>query len=198
MKKKNILGIIIATILIAIVVAFIVYRLNSKGLELKPGEITNIEVSKIEPPEFTLIVKGLYSGTITGADLKNKNVEVYEFDAGMKTSFGETTNHYVGVKLLDVLKAMDITDYKKIDFGAYGTSYVSHKRNQINEKTYLIFSKDGEEIRRDHISLLAVDQEYRYSKEDITKLYFSDAEEYTYDDVESYNFPENDKNTDDD
>lgn len=171
MKNKKWLWIIVALVLIIICIAIGIFYKNNKYLYLESHEISDIEKVSIDIPYFTIVVKGLYEGTITNSDLKEKNIQVYDFNAGVFNGWSVNTNKYTGVKLNDVLNAMNINDFSEIEFQAPGNLSVSYEKNEISTNTYLIFYRDGEFIRSDeYISLLAVDYDYRYSLENIITI----------------------------
>lgn len=171
MKNKKWIWLIVAVVLVIIAIVIGFFYKNNRYLFLESHEISDVEKVNTDIPNFTIIVKGLYEGTITHLDLKEKNTQVYDFNAGVFNGWTVNTNKYTGVKLNDVLNAMNITDFSEIEFQAPGDLSVTYEKNEITNNTYLIFYRDGEFIRNDeYISLLAVDYDYRYSLENVITI----------------------------
>lgn len=175
-KKKTLwIGIAIGAvigIILTILVSYLISTINYNGL-LDSGEISGMKETDIEIPTFTLVVRGLYDGTITNLDLEDKNVPVYEFDAGVATSYGVFTDTYVGVRLSDVLNAMNITEYSEVNFYDPNSITVNYNKEEIMEDTFIVFYRNGERITEDGpANLLALRFNYAYSVEDLVKLEF--------------------------
>ena len=173
-KKKTLgSGIIICAIsgiILTILIGYLISTISYNNL-LDSGEISQMEETNIEIPSFTIVVRGLYDGTITNLDLEEKDVPVYEFDAGVSTSFGVFTNTYVGVRLSDVLEAMELTDFSEINFYDPNSVTVNYTREEVLEDTYIVFYRNGERITEDGpANLLSLRFNYTYSVEDLVKI----------------------------
>lgn len=173
---KNNIIIVLIVIIILLIIGLIVIcgkRETKPVSSLKANEIANIKESSNSIPDFVLVVTGSYNGSITDEDLKEKNIKLYDFDAGLENFWGVDTVHLTGVKLKDVLDAMQIKNYKEIVFN--GTSYrsVTFEEDQITDNAYLVFYNDGKLFDSDTtVSFIAPDYKYKYSIEGITSLGF--------------------------
>lgn len=177
MKNKRLIYIIIIILLLLCLVTGIYLFVNNKktgDLKLNVNEVANITKVDIDIPEFIIAYNGLYNGLLTNINLKEKSIPIYEFDATVYNGWENVTNHYVGVKLKDVLESLNITDYSKIEFEGAGQVKVVYELREISDKTFLMFYRDGEELnkREPAVNLLAVDHDYRFSIQSIQYMTF--------------------------
>lgn len=174
-NKFNILWIIIILVIVAAIIGFIVFR-TKKGnsLDVPTGTIENLTESSKEIPSFTVLIDGLYYGVLTTEVLKEENVKVYEFDAGIDIGWGTISSHYIGVKLKDALDALQIANFDQIEFAAEGRISVTYVTEELTDDMYLVFYRDGELINETQpVNLLSVNYPYRYSVEAVTDMYFA-------------------------
>lgn len=166
MKNKKWLILIITFALVGLIIlSLYLYKNNNKTIKLKENEIVNIVETDVEIPSFTIILKGGYEGTITQLDLKEKGIKVYDFDAGINNGWEVKTNRYTGVKLKDVLEKMNINDFSTIKFKGAGKVEITYDAEEISDKTYLVFYRDGKILDKEEssVNLLAVDYQSRFS-----------------------------------
>ncbi len=167
---------------------------NNKVTEKKG--ITNLKKSETKIPDFTVQLTGLYGGSITNTDLENYNIPVYEFDADIFNGWDIVENHYTGVKLLDILKAMEIQKYNGIIFDIPGKISVDYSKDEISDNTYLVFYRDGEEIYEgEQASIISFDYDYRYAAQGVANLYFYDETNYFSSEEDLLEQLENDEGT---
>lgn len=183
-NKKNIIYVII-TLLIIGASSSITYILCNKKIKtsnienniitddqyvgLEPYEIANERIYSEEISNFSVAIGG--SDIIINNDfLKKNNIPIYKFEAGIVYKIVLVTEQFVGVKLNDVLKALSITNYNAIEF--IGAEFVSilYTKNKISDKTYLVFSKNGEQISEKGINMLSIDYAYNYSVENLVQI----------------------------
>lgn len=204
MKKNKLLICVVAVIIVAIVVVFCVNKFKSDSNEevvasLSNHEIANLKEVDTELPEFSILINGIYINNITDKKLKDFGTKIYEFDAAVDNGWEVVTNHYVGVKLNDVLKEYDdMPEYKRIGFASPGSHFVDYKKEEVTDKTFLVFYRDGKPIvEGEAVNLLSVDKEYRYSVENLAMITLNDEEEYHYQNIEDYFTEEDSRETSD-
>lgn len=172
-KQTTIIICIIAIILIA-VGCIIVFgnKASEKGFQLNENEIANIKKSDKKLPKFSIQIHGIYSGTITNESLEKEGIQVYEFDAGINNGWDVVTNHYAGVKLKDVLEIAQIEDFTDIEFNSSNKIFTVYNKEEITDKTYLVFLRDGKPIKEgEPVTLLSADYHYRFSLENVEYIH---------------------------
>ena len=177
MEKKNKGLIIILIILIVAFLAetciFISFSINKKTIvdtvdNKNSRKITNITKYEGEIPELSIDISGIYKAKITKEFFEN--LEISEFSASVADSYGIHDNNYVGIKLSDFVKALNLVDYNKLLF-ANNERTIGYLKNEIDmDKTYLVFYKDGKLIDNAKVSLLAVNYVYTYSLINLTSI----------------------------
>lgn len=182
MKNNKIVLLIIATILIIVVAIGMVIFYTKKNektdneLNLKFKEVANLKKISTELPDFEIEIDGAYVGILDKNLLLSNDIEVYEFDAGIDNGWDIVTNHYTGVKLSDVLDIMlQDASFTRVGFFSKMPRYEMFTKGQLTDNIFLVFQRDGKPIRTDgYMTLLAVDYKYKYSIEDVEKIYFWD------------------------
>lgn len=180
-NKKTIILIIMTILIIAIAIGTVIFYMKGnekKGSELNLGfkEVANLKKVSTELPDFKIKIDGAYVGTLDKNLLLANGIEVYEFDAGIDNGWDIVTNHYTGVKFSDVLDIMiQDASFTRVGFFSKMPRYEMFTKGQLTENIYLVFQRDGKPIRNDgYMTLLAVDYKYKYSIEDVEKIYFWD------------------------
>ena len=180
--KKIYVIVIIIIIVILLVVLGVSFFKNYKSellnkcpeepaINLEAKKIDNIKAYDGKLSEFYIAFTGLYEYVVTYKDINNSNVTIYEFDANIKTSWEVKRDHYVGVKLTDVLKFKGINSYVAMQFIGAGRISVEYLKNEIEEgDVYLVVSRNFESINNAKVSLLGIKYNYIYSIEDLTQI----------------------------
>ena len=131
-------------------------------------KIANIKKYDGDIPEFNIEITGNYKANITKEFFEN--LEISEFSASVADSYGIHDNTYVGIKLSDFMKALNLNSYTRIIFGNSERT-IGYLNNEIDmDKTYLVFYKDGKLIDDAKVSLLAVNYVYTYSLINLTNI----------------------------
>ena len=131
--------------------------------------VTNIKNYTGEVKPFRIFINGSYTELITLDFVKENNIPIYEFDAVVNDSWTIHKDHYVGIKLKDVLGKKGYK-YDSIEFRTEGLLRVTYAAEQITDKTYLVFTRNGESIGEGRVSLLSVDYSYKYSMEHLMRM----------------------------
>lgn len=183
MKTKKWLSIFIASIAIVILIAVCLLRVSTKkentpnNDNLNVGDIANQKEYKGNIPDFTLEITGTYSGTITNEVVKEMEIPVYEFDAKVDNGWDKVTNHYRGIKLLDLFEKAGFQEYKSIEFMAHENKTVTYQKDEIDENLYLIFYKNrGNEDERNNLSLFALKNKQKFSVENLATIDFDNPQ----------------------
>lgn len=182
MKKEKILKILFAIVSIVIVVGIIV-AVNMKKddtskstakNDLKFKEVANMKESEKELPDFKIDIKGAYEGILDKELLTSGGIKVYEFDAAMDNGWDIVTNHYAGVKFLDVVEIMlQDAPYTRLEIQSSKYRAKVFEEVDIDENMYLVFERDGKPIRKaGTLTMLNTDYRYAYSIEEVAMLYF--------------------------
>lgn len=168
MKKKKTWIIVIISVVILLLAALIIYfATGSNKLYLKSYEVSDVKQVNDEIPSFTIVVNGLYNGVITKETLAKDSVPVYSFNASTDTGRTVYTDNYTGVRVMDVFDKAGYTDYSELVIKAPGDLQVTYKKEEISDKAFLAFYRNGEYFRdsNEPVNYLAIDFDYRYSVE---------------------------------
>lgn len=177
-KSKIVMLVAIIELIIIIVLSVVeiivpnVKKEDGNYIFLKSYEVSELRKIDYELPDFTIVVTGIYDGTITNIDLEKNDIPVYEFDAGMQTSWAIMTDRYVGVKLVDVFDTLGLTNFKDVKMYAPGKIELTYDAEEIDDKMFFVFERAGEPIGEANVSLLATQYDYNYSVENLVKLTF--------------------------
>ena len=176
MKKTYLIIITILTLLsISLFIILVVtkkatkYCMSDNKYNNELHNVLNIKNYAGEIEDFRIFVNGEYSDEITGEFINNEKIQVYEFDAVINDSWTIHKDHYIGVKLLDVLNKKGF-HYNNITFSTEGLLSVTYTESQITDKTYLVFKRNGKSINDGKVALLSVDFNYKYSIENLYKI----------------------------
>lgn len=172
-KKTDVVVYFLIFVVIAMVISgLVIFSKRDLGkkekLDLQANEIANIEESSKEIPDFKIDIVGDYEGEINGDLLKEKEVKIYEFDAGIDRGKTVETSKYVGIKLADLLEAIDVYEYSSLEF-SNSEPYASVIK-EVNDKSFIVFMKNDKST---DISLLLVDKPYTKSVENVVKLFIT-------------------------
>ena len=166
--KKLVSSILLVLIISSLFVVVIVVPkrvLNFKE-KLDAHEISNLEESSKDIPDFIIEVIGVYEGEIDKAFADERGIKLYEFDAGIVKEKGEVeTAKYLGVKLYDLLYESEVYEYSSLEFK--GKDNYASLLKEVDDKTFIIFEKNDKEI---DLTLLCVDKDYSDSVEEVSKL----------------------------
>ena len=185
MEKKRIIWMVVAIAVVVFLVGIGVTLLQKKNnndnfsVKLNSKEIKGLKESDKELPDFKITVRGSFDGTIDKKLLDTNGIKVFEFDAGINNGWRVETNHYVGVRLSDVLDiAIQTMPYSRVKFVSQEYRAKEYEEDQISDDMFLVFERDGKPIRKDgYMSFLAVDYDYSYSVEDVVAMEFKTYEE---------------------
>lgn len=172
MKKKTeaIVYILIIFIIALIISGIIVFAKRNEpkkeNIALEAYEIANVEEVSKDIPEFKVEIIGDYEGLLDNNILKEKNIKMYQFDAGISNGNQTQTAKYTGFKLADILDAIDIYEYSSLEFKS--DEDYSSVVNEANDKSFIVFMKNEKEI---DISLLLVDKPYYKSVQNVTRIF---------------------------
>lgn len=176
MKDRKLIFLIgVVIIVVAVITGLMVFRTKVEDkprTELKFKEIANLKEIQEGLPDFKIDIVGDYLGVLDRNLLEAHGIKVYEFDAGIDNGWDIVTDHYIGVKMDDVVDIMiQDASYLRIGFFSRMPRSVIFTKKEMTENTYLVFSRNGKPIRSDGmLSLLVVDYEYKYSLEDVNKI----------------------------
>lgn len=182
MKKQKIIIIflIIIIVLISAISTILVYKKCNpicgyykiiKSEYKLTGKAENIKPYTGNVPDFTLAIGGVYDTTITGKDVINYKIPVYEFDASIMTSWETKRDHYTGIKLKDALEKMNIKDYTTLKFFGYPFKTVMLEAKDIDfDNTYLILYRNNNKILDFDLSLIAINKDYNFSFEGLAEI----------------------------
>ncbi len=192
-KNKNlkaIIGIIAISLIIVGGIIFFVNKKNNPQLvysnnsKLSAKEVSGVKEYKGNFPEFELTITGSIMSNITNVNLAKMSVLVYEFDAGIDNGWETVTNHYVGIKLKELLDASHITEFNELTFEATNYASITYFKEDITDDIYLVFTKDGKNINSDkNVMLLATDRDYNYSLKDVSNIYVPSKNIYVQDEI---------------
>ena len=116
-KKKNIIIILLSTFLIVFLIEGTNYLLNNKKtLNLDKYEIANKEEYFDEISDFEIEITGSYEGKINKKTIVENKFHVYEFDGAIYNDWDTITNHYIGIKLIDLISFLKIENVTEITF----------------------------------------------------------------------------------
>ena len=135
-------------------------------------DLTNIKEYTGTIPKFTLNISGKYLATITNENF-DSDIKVYEFDAGIVDMYGTHVNRYVGFKYDDFIKSLNVPDHTIVDFISNRKSLSFRKGELEAEKTYIVFSMDGNKISSTNLSLLTINYTYESSLDDLLEIKFN-------------------------
>ena len=171
---------IIIYILIAVVSACITFTItlyiykNNKNIvgenHTKPYEVSLIKDYTEELPEFTVVIRGGYTTSITNRDLDN--IKVYEFYGDEIYNWGFIERKYVGFKLKDYLNTKNMNDFEKIEFKGKGSTSIIYEKDEITEDAFIIIYCDGEQLDENSVSFINFDYDYKYSIEGLIGMEF--------------------------
>lgn len=176
MKDRKLIFLIgVVIIVVAVITGLMVFRTKVEDkprTELKFKEIANLKEIQEKLPDFKIDIVGDYLGVLDRNLLEAHGIKVYEFDAGIDNGWDIVTDHYIGVKMSDVIDIMiQDASYLRIGFFSRMPRSVIFTKKEMTENMYLVFSRNGKPIRSDGmLSLLVVDYEYKYSLEDVNKI----------------------------
>lgn len=184
MKKEKILWILVC-ITILLLVSLLILSLITKHSNkekytsntLKENEIANIkEIANAEYADFSIEVTGAYNGKIDKTEMQNREIPIYEFDARIVDSV-PTENHYIGVRLTDILTKEQIDVFKSIKF-ITSKEEIDLEKSKIDDKVYLVFKRDGMLLNKSGGAyLLIIDENSKLTHEKIDEMEFSFIEE---------------------
>lgn len=177
MKKNNklILLTLVILLLILVIVLFIIPNKDNSKNENKENKITNVTVSSKDIKDFEIITKGSYVGSITNEIIKNENIKLYEFDGTIFNGWEIKTDHYFGTKVTEILEFLNIKDFKEATFYSKDNKFVTYQKSEITDNTYLIFTKDDEDIpniKKGTVLLLDFNKDYNYSIKSLSGIIF--------------------------
>ena len=113
--KRIIIVIIVLIILLLLLGLILGKKKNEEGGNrgnLTENEISNVEEFSDALPDVSFTISGAYQSKITGKEIKEMGLKVYEFDATIDNGWGYVKNKYVGITLVDLLKSTKITESK--------------------------------------------------------------------------------------
>lgn len=173
---KAIIGIIVVILIIVGGIGIFINKKDSKtaftNSKLSAKQIANSQQYTGDIPEFKITISGGLTGEVTNEDLANMSVLVYEFNAGIDNGWNTVTNHYVGIKVKELLDASDITDFTEVTFEATNKASITYFKDEITDNMYIVFMKDGKAISdKKTAMLLATDYDYNYSLKELTNIY---------------------------
>lgn len=149
---------------------------NKKQYDAKIGEIQNLKETNKTIPDFVIDIKGIEDGSITKEDLND--IKVYDFDVDVTAYDLDPASdvyreNWTGVKVSDVLKKKGIEKFDSIDFKSTGNLTVRYNKEEINDKLYLVFYRNGEELKNTEdtpVMLFAVDLKNRFWVPSLTRM----------------------------
>lgn len=106
-------------------------------------QLVDYEETKFKYDDFTIMILGLYTKSLTNNMLENTNQYNYKLQTvvnGKKVNFD-----YSGVYLEDVLKNAEIDNFEKVMFTNKDGSTLTVSKSDI-KNTYLIFQANGKNI----------------------------------------------------
>ena len=176
MNKNNIILIIITavvTCLLTFGVTSFVYSNNKKTNNqdtAKPGEVKNITKYDGEKPNINIRITGLYTKNLTTEELTSKEIPIYNFNATATYHWGMINRDYVGVKLLETLEKLGITNYNSIEFRSDDHLIVEFKKNEITDKAYLTFNTPDKNTGYDTVIYSDFYYLYNYAVEGLSEI----------------------------
>ena len=170
MNKKITIGIIVTLIVCALVGSIIYINNKRKYNEIvKTAGIKSIEEIKYDLPKFTILVAGIYEGTISTGDVKK--LKTYKFEAVTDDGLEKELHTYIGIKVLDVLNRVEFKKYNHITFMSTGDLQVKYDTKEITENMYFVFEKDGKKYpKAEEVTLINPDVNSRYNLTCIVKM----------------------------
>ena len=179
MQKSKIIEFVILVLIIACFVYLYINKpanitdnekcVNTTVNESELHTISNIKKYDGEINSFRIFIKGSYIEQLTLDFVKEENIQIYEFDAVVNDSWMIHKDHYVGIKLKDILDKKEYK-YDNIVFRTEGLMQVTYMAEQITDKTYLVFTRNGKSIGEGRVALLSVDYNYKYSVENLSRM----------------------------
>lgn len=147
------------------------------SVEMVANDIINLEEFRGDIPEFGVLLVGVDYYFIDNNFIEENEIKVYEFDGALDNGFDVVKNHYVGIKLLDIIKMDDFKDFEKVLFASKvddeESHYVTYDISAVSDKTFIILSRDGKSISNEEtVSLISFDYDYRSSIENLTMISF--------------------------
>ena len=175
-KNKSYLIIIIVILILVGVVLCSKEFFSKKDLanetpstNLEKFAIANETESSKNVPNFTLRLNGVMKGTLSQESVKE--AKYYEFDAGIDNGFEVVTTRYTGLKFKDYLNELGVEDYFKLILVSKNGMMMSLTPEEITDKMYVVFYRNGELISEDQpLSLLNVEKPYSNSLEELYEI----------------------------
>lgn len=165
-------------LLITIMCVFMVVGCNkTENVGKKPipttdvGKVVDIFAINITAPSFSVGTAGLYDGGFNNESLKN--VKIYDIKAVMNDGYEEETHSYKGYKVKEILSALEIDSYEKLEFSSNGGLNVTFYLNEVDDNMFLFFERDGIRLENAPINLLVPTQPARYSIQNVQTLTIS-------------------------
>lgn len=169
-KKENLKIIVFILLLVFIIECLIHIPIKTETIQ---NEATDIKIYESKIPDFKLKLSGVYDQIITEKEVIDNEVPIYEFDAIINNGWDNKKNHYVGIKLFDLLEKFKLNKYERIMFNREELKTVNLSLDEITNQMYIVFYRDGKTIQENApLNLLTIDRDYRYSLENLTELYF--------------------------
>ena len=177
MKVKNIIICVCVALLLIVGTFLITKSIYNKKVDvayskLKAGEISELKKYSGEIPNFSIRLRGLYTGSFSDEDLKNSNIEVYEFDGCVKYTWGTVEHTYIGFKFKDLLAYKDINNYDRIEFIDINDLSVNYNKDDITDNSFIIIARNGGPIVEQFVGFLDFNYYYNYSVESLLTVVF--------------------------
>ena len=165
--------------LIVLVVLGLYYYLMFKDnkVKLSVREAGNFTKYNSELPPFEIKVGGMANTGVNKSVLEANRVIPYEFDAYVATNWGNHNNKYIGYKMKDFLSIFKDQNYKSVTAVNSGGVAVTYPLSAIkDDKVFIVFYKDGEQIVKGKIAVISVADTENYFIENVVGININDAE----------------------
>jgi hypothetical protein len=175
MEKKNIIKIVIITIVCTLLLESLIYLAVKSFSKINKNSdlgVNSIKETKFDDiPSFNLSTSGAYKFAWNEDSLKD--LTKYEFKATIQTGENKKQSTYVGVRVIDLLNKYNANDFISIQFNsAIGTVTIDKK--DLTKDEYFVFKIDGENLTSgDMLTLISADKSGQYSIPFIGSLIFT-------------------------
>lgn len=174
-KNQVILILIVVIVILVCVCGALLLGRKTESSDKTYSEVGvyDFEKSDMTIPKFEINILGDYEGVINEEFLKEDGIQVYEFEGAIDNGWDVVTNHYVGVKLKDVIEKYQIKNFTSVDVKSLDMITVTYLSYEINDNMFIVFYKDKKTVTEDgRPMLLAIDYDSKFSLYDVIDMKF--------------------------